>query len=62
MTIDDISSAITSYLLGISAVAINAVMDASIVGLLGGLLLVVRLCFEFLRLVRYIKKGETTED
>lgn len=62
MTIDDISSAVTSYLLGISAVAINAVMDAGIVGLLGGLLLVVRLCYEFLRLVRYIKKGETTED
>lgn len=62
MTVNDIGGAVTSYLLGLSAVAVNAVMDAGIVGILGGLLLVVRLCYEFIRLVRYVKKGETTED
>lgn len=62
MDFDNIGGAITSYLLAFSAIAFDAMVSAGIVGVLGALLLVVRLCYEGLRLWRYIKKGETTKD
>lgn len=58
MTYDQLGGAITSYLLAFGALMV----DVGIVGALGAALLVVRLCYEGIRLWRYVKNGETTKD
>ena len=58
MTYEDLGGAITSYLLGLGAF----LMDSGPIALLGAALLVIRLCYEGLRLVRYIKSGEAPKE
>lgn len=54
MTYDNIGGAITSYLLAFGALMV----DIGVVGALGAALLVVRLCYEGIRLYRYVRFGE----